>query len=66
MLQGGGCNKYEKESAINQLISQYFHCGYQYKFIARFLERDGIKMSVRTLKRKLKSMNLQRKKQHRF
>ena len=47
------CDKCEKESETNQEITEYFHRGYQYNFIVRFLERDGIKMSVRTLKQKL-------------
>eukprot|EP00112_Aurelia_sp_Birch-Aquarium-sp1_P000694 Seg1067.7 transcript_id=Seg1067.7/GoldUCD/mRNA.D3Y31 product="hypothetical protein" protein_id=Seg1067.7/GoldUCD/D3Y31 len=61
ILQNDRCDKCEKESDTNELITKYFHRGYQYQFIARFMERDGIKMSVRTLKRKLKAMNLRRK-----
>ena len=47
----------------NVAIEKYFHLGYDYKTITDLLLVDhGITMSVRTLKRRLKSNNLGKKK----
>ena len=45
-----------------ELLKEYFHRGYPYAAIVSLLEkRHGIRMRVRTLKRKLKELGLKRR-----
>jgi hypothetical protein len=45
----------------NDLIREIFHRGYRYDIIVSLLEKEGYKMHLRTLKRKLSDMGLKRK-----
>ena len=55
-------NVTEREASVNELIQGYFHRGYPYQAIVGLLEKqDGVRMHVRTLKRKLKDLGLKRK-----
>ena len=48
-------------SDIDEIITEYFHRGYQYGAIVRLLEEHHrVKIHVRTLKRKLKEFGLKR------
>ena len=48
--------------SVDELIKEYFHRGYPYQAIVDLLEKqDGVRMHVRTLKRKLKDVGLKRK-----
>ena len=47
---------------VDELIKEYFHRGYAYQAIVDLLEKqDGVRMHVRTLKRKLRGLGLKRK-----
>jgi len=46
---------------LNDLITEMFHRGYPYDVIVSLLEKQGHKMHVRTLKRKLSDLRLRRK-----
>ena len=55
-------NVTEREASVDELIQGYFHRGYPYQVIVGLLEKqDGVRMHVRTLKRKLKDLGLKRK-----
>ena len=55
-------NVTEREASVDELIHGYFHRGYPYQAIVGLLEKqDGVRMHVRTLKRKLKDLGLKRK-----
>ena len=55
-------NVTEREASVDELIQGYFHHGYPYQAIVGLLEKqDGVRMHVRTLKRKLKDLGLKRK-----
>ena len=55
-------NATEREASVDELIEGYFHRGYPYQVIVGLLEKqDGVRMHVRTLKRKLKDLGLKRK-----
>ena len=52
----------EREASVDELIEGYFHRGYPCQAIVGLLEKqDGVRMHVRTLKRKLKELGLKRK-----
>jgi len=46
---------------LNDLITEMFHRGYPYDVIVSLLEKQGHKMHLRTLKRKLSDLRLRRK-----
>ena len=47
---------------VKELITEYFHRGYSYNAIVGLLEKlDGVRIHVRTLKRKLKELGLKRR-----
>ena len=53
----------EFSSTASEVIEKYFHLGYDYKTITNMLQvYHGITMSVRTLKRRLQSYNLVKRK----
>ena len=47
--------------SVDKLVTVFFHRGYPYDAIVALLERDGVRMHVRTLKRRLKELGLKRK-----
>ena len=50
------------QASVDELIQVYFHREYPYQAIVGLLEKqDGVRMHVRTLKRKLKDLGLKRK-----
>ncbi len=51
------------ETCICQKINQYFHLGYPYQAIIDLLKKDGVSMSLSTLKRRLKESGLSRRRQ---
>ena len=52
----------EATASVNELIKGYFHHGYPYQALVGLLEKhDGVRMHVRTLKRKLRDLGLKRK-----
>ena len=55
------CENCLSEQNITNLISDYFNRGYPYGAIAGLLRTAGVQMSVRTLKRRLRSLGLRRK-----
>ena len=51
-----------KHTTVKWYIEAYFHCGYPYQAVVGLLgKQDGLRMHVRTLKRKLKDLGLKRK-----
>ena len=46
---------------VEQLITHYFHCGYQYNAIIGLLKKNVIHMCVQTLKRRLRYLGLRKK-----
>ena len=49
------------EKDLDEVITHYFHRGYPYDAIVGLLEkREGLQMCVRTLKRRLRSLELKR------
>ena len=47
----------ERKSSVGELIEAYFHRWYPYQAIVGLLEKqDGVRVHVRTLKRKLKDL----------
>ena len=53
------CQKNQPSSVVEEIIAIYFLQGYQYKTILKFLaEHHKIKMSLRTLKTRLKQLKL--------
>jgi len=55
-------NATEVAGNVDELIEGYFHRGYPYQTIVGLLEKQvGVRMHVRTLKRKLKDLGLRRK-----
>jgi hypothetical protein len=57
----GVCDECSIEKSVEQLITHYFHYGYPYDAIVGLLNKKDIHMSVRTLKRRLRSLGLRRK-----
>ncbi len=57
----GICDECYTQQNVEQLITHYFHYGYPYQAIVGLLEKKGIHMCVRTLKRRLRSLGLKRK-----
>ena len=56
------CEKCISDIDVDKAISNYFHRGYPYKVIVSILDKQmGLKMCVRTLKRRLQSLGLKRK-----
>lgn len=55
------CENCSSEQGITKLISDYFDRGYPYGAIVGLLIAAGVQMSVRTLKRRLRSLGLKRK-----
>ena len=49
------------EACICHKIDQYFHSGYPYQAIVGLLKKDGVSMSISTLKRRLKELGLSRR-----
>ena len=49
------------DSSANDLITEMFHRGYRYDVIVHLLEKNGYKMHLRTLKRRLIDLGLKRK-----
>ena len=48
-----------------KIIEQHFHCGYKYNLITCLLKNEqGINISVRSLKRRLRSYNLSKRVKH--
>ena len=47
--------------STNELITEMFHRGFPYNIIVGLLEKNGYKMHLRTLKRKLSDMGLKRR-----
>ena len=60
---GTYCENCSSEQGITKLISDYFHRGYPYGAIVGLLSAAGVQISVRTLKRRLRSLGLKRKRQ---
>ena len=58
---GTYCENCSSEQGITKLISDYFHRGYPYGAIVGLLSAAGVQISVRTLKRRLRSLGLKRK-----
>ena len=58
---GTYCANCSSEQGITKLISDYFHRGYPYGEIVGLLSAAGVQISVRTLKRRLRSLGLKRK-----
>ena len=57
----GICDDCAVEQNFEQLVTHYFHHGYPYDAIVGLLKKKNIDMSVRTLKRHLRSLGLKRK-----
>ena len=55
------CENCLSEQNITILITDYFNRGYPYGAITGLLRAAGVQMSVRTLKRRLRSLGLRRK-----
>ena len=55
------CNECSAKRIVEQLITHYFHCGYPYDAIVGLLKKKDIRMCVRTLKRRLRSLGLSKK-----
>ena len=55
------CEKGAAEKDMDDVIKPYFHRGYPYSAIVGLLEKRGLHMCVRTLKRRLRSLGLKRK-----
>ena len=55
------CDDCLSEQNITRLITGYFNRGYPYGAIVRLLQTSGILMSIRTLKRRFRSLGLRRK-----
>jgi hypothetical protein len=51
----------QSDKPLNDLIREMFHRGYAYDVIVGLLEKQGHKMHLRTLKRKLSDLGLKRK-----
>lgn len=49
---------------IDNLITEYFLMGLEQQDIVNHLRRDGVQMCIRTLRRKLKALNLFRRKNY--
>ena len=49
---------------VDDKIRDYFHHGYPYTAIVKLLEKQGISMHLRTLKRKLKDLGLSKRGHH--
>ena len=58
---GTYCENCSSEQGITKLISDYFHRGCPYGAIVGLLSAAGVQISVRTLKRRLRSLGLRRK-----
>ena len=58
-INAGECNE-----SVDDIITEYFYRGYPYDAIVGLLEKGGIYMHLRTLKRKLKELGLKRKETH--
>ena len=55
-------NVSEREASVDELIEGYFLRGYPYQAIVGLMEKqDGVRMHLRTLKRKLKDLSLKKK-----
>ncbi len=62
-ISGEAESENETESNIDSKIAYYFRSGFEYKEILSFLSKfHGSKMSMSTLKRRLKNLRLQRRK----
>jgi hypothetical protein len=61
VTQDGICDECYSQRNVEQLITHYFHYGYPYEAIVGLLEKKGIHMCVRTLKRRLRILGLRRK-----
>ena len=57
----GICDDCAVEQNFEQLVTHYFHHGYPYDAIVGLLKKKNIGMSVRTLKRHLRSLGLKRR-----
>ena len=49
------------ENTSVELMKEYFHRGYPYNAIVCLLEKHGVRLHVRTLKRKLRELGLKRR-----
>ena len=54
-------NEQACEACICQRIGHYFHLGYPYQAIVSLLRKDGVSISLSTLKRRLKELGLSRR-----
>ena len=57
----GICDECSVTRNVEQLITHYFDCGYQYDAIVGLLKKNDIHMCVRTLKRRLRYLGLRKK-----
>ena len=52
-----------QQTCICHRISHYFHLGYPYQAIVGLLKKDGVSLSLSTLKRRLRELGLSRRSQ---
>lgn len=52
------------EMDVEDLISGYFNLGFQHQEIVDHLKKDGVQISLKTVKRKLKTLNLWRRRDY--
>lgn len=56
-----GCANQLCETCISHKIHHYFHLGYPYQAMLGFLRKDGVSISLSTLKRRLRELRLSRR-----